>query len=61
MFAAQLRMPADLAESDAIVTAACDYRDRLEAVVRERPESWVGWRRADQLAFAPAPPEDARQ
>jgi hypothetical protein len=39
MSAAPLRMPADLAESDAIVTAPCDYRDRLEAVVSERPES----------------------
>ena len=52
-FAAPLPMPSGLAENDAIVMAACDYRDKLEAVVRARPESWVGWRRADQLAFAP--------
>lgn len=54
VFTEPLRMPTGLSESEAIVTAACDYRDRLEAVVRERPDSWVGWRRADQLAFASA-------
>ncbi len=46
-----LKMPAGVPESEALLAAACDYRDRLEAVVRARPECWVGWRRADQLAI----------
>jgi len=32
-----------------LLGAACEYATELEAFVRDRPESWVGWRRAGQL------------
>jgi lauroyl/myristoyl acyltransferase len=44
-----LRMPADLPADEAIMAAAVDYLDRLEQQVLDRPGSWVGWRRLDQL------------
>jgi lauroyl/myristoyl acyltransferase len=50
IFDTPLAMPKGLRCADDLRAAACEYRDRLETVVGDRPESWVGWRRADQLS-----------
>ncbi len=52
IFATPLIIPSGPPEAEAVLAGACAYRDQLEIVVRNSPESWVGWRRADQLSFA---------
>ena len=52
IFTAPLTIPHGSREAEALLAPACEYRDRLEAFVRDRPECWVGWRRAGQLAEA---------
>jgi len=47
--AAPLRIPRGPREKR-LLGAACDYAGGLEALVRDRPECFVGWRRASQLS-----------
>jgi lauroyl/myristoyl acyltransferase len=49
---APLPLAGDLPEADAVLAAASEYGRRLEAMVLQHPEAWVGWRRADQVAVA---------
>jgi lauroyl/myristoyl acyltransferase len=49
VFAAPLTFSRGSRETE-VLAPASEYRDLLEAYVRARPECWVGWRRAGQLA-----------
>jgi lauroyl/myristoyl acyltransferase len=44
-----LTFPAGTSEDDCVRCAAAEYVERLESHVKRQPESWVGWRRNDQL------------
>jgi lauroyl/myristoyl acyltransferase len=52
VFAPPLEVVDGRPETEVLLAAASAYRDQLETVVRERPESWVGWRRADQVSLS---------
>jgi lauroyl/myristoyl acyltransferase len=52
ILAPALEIPSGRPEAEALLAAAGAYRDQLEAVVREHPQSWGAWRRADQLSLS---------
>lgn len=49
---APLALPPTVPEDEQVMAAAAEYLDRLEAHVRQRPECWVGWRRAEYFTDA---------
>jgi lauroyl/myristoyl acyltransferase len=51
VFAPPLDVSREQPETEVLLAVASAYRDQLETVVRNHPESWVGWRRADQVSM----------